>query len=474
MDAALTRVIRRFFSKCVQLIVQARVPPPPPSGWTGKTDKWFSLENEELLAVKEQLASWRDCDYPAPLILEIFVSGSHLGRKHRVVLVDGAERWATEKPEIVLERWVIEFRQSQGTPADIAVVYKRALVAVRCLFALVRNLPSWGLRQKIIKKTNPLRISYRIIDGTKTISSRGRVGLSRKIGQEQDMQQYAFNPVESPAGTLHLSVSYRPNANFDVDDSENVLSRQLQEPEEELTGSGSSLRPVLSFTRPFKETTARRTSSTTSLKSVRSEAGSLGTPAVPIPTTGGVQTTVSGSAQAASSSSSRFSSSFARKRVGSASSQSSLEPGSLYTGGQTEVNDFLKFVDDTQRRARGAFKDSSSASLDNLSRFQKLVASHAQLSDSINSSRLSPHTSPPPRPLSLTPSPRASLSPHHSPAASPPRGRYQHIPATPSRLSEEFRPSHRTRLGFYDNDDQSLSNSQEKEVDDDLVFAFRV
>lgn len=374
-----------------------------------------------------------------PLVVEVYLDVSELKPKQSLVFTDAqGSTWPGERKEIVLERWIVELRPDQkGPPTEVPILYKRFITAIRALYTLSRLLPSWTLNQRLARQklaASPLRIGCRAFDGSHPISSKGRVGLSGRIGNSSStppspqsargpaaphLSSYSFAPLQTPAGTLYTTISYRNEVNFGVDDADTVFAQQFLELDRptELSIPRSRTRPVVSFTQPFRtpdasvpNTSRTRTPSTGSI----ARAGSVGagfaggnsvvSSPVPVPRAGTSGTAAGSFNSSTSSSIHRFMSSFARQsnpgRVGSlesrhsveyrsnpvstASTPSSLEPGSGIFVPNSGVSDFMRFVNDTQKRA-GSFKGQASASsVDNsLSRYQNMRQPFTELTESL-------------------------------------------------------------------------------------------
>ncbi|KAG5363773.1 Autophagy-related protein 13 [Yarrowia sp. B02] len=251
----LNQVVQNFFSKATQVVVQARLNPRArEKSDKHKLNKWFNLETDELEAYRDDLKLWRSIDIYTvdkmpPVVVETYLDMRHLSPNQTLVLEDASgKRWNASfggrKTEVVLERWVIEIQRpehSQSSPAsstELPMAYKKCILLFRALYTYCRLLPAWTLQKRLSKSklsTSPLRIGCRVLNGSQPISSRGRVGLSKLIAgsSEQHLQTFSFDPVEIPSGVFKISVSYRVNTNFAVDDSEAMLSSQFLRIDEE-------------------------------------------------------------------------------------------------------------------------------------------------------------------------------------------------------------------------------------------------
>lgn len=475
MEGKQAQIVQNFFTKCVQIIADARLntdehsnkPPIPKFGGTDSDDsgnsteganrgetpinRWFNLELREIEGLNQQLDSWKHIkpgDSVPPLVVECFLDPSQLRPGQTVALHN---QRCTSTQEIVLERFVVECQPlSDAALRSVAdepthAIYKQAVISMRALYTTLRLLPCYSLYQRLQRQkliSVPLKLGIRVQNGANPISSKGRIGLSKSVasgGAPPQLHQFGFQPVLTKLGALVCGVTYRQEVGFTVEDIEKLMALKFMELDTNDLGSsvggaslggagsaslgGSSLggmsftqssigpKPILNFTRPFKSNVSG------------SAAGSANSNNIVIPT-----------ASSVSSSSSKFSSSFAPKP----SSMRSLSHGShgqLYpqSYGQTsthshgttlgqihgqssgqsyaqshghsygqsygqsfnslaqspgseiaEVNDFLKFVDDT-RKANG-FEHSTQSTTDvdaQLEKFQSMRQQNTQLSDSI-------------------------------------------------------------------------------------------
>lgn len=436
-----SQIVQSFFSKTAQVIAEARLSPDDLradelSSSQTSINKWFNLELKELAFLHENLRPWRHIsldDPPPPLVIECYLNPSKLLPGQTVVL--GDSRCSTNQ-EIVLERWIIEFKPTSSSTSrasheelmaeDLPAVYKRAIVSIRSLYTAARLLPSWQLHQKLCRQkliSVPLKLGIRVQDGSLPINSRGRIGLSKTIADKRStLQQFRIQSITMPVGTLHCSVTYRTDVRFGVEDIEKVMAQKFMELDapgaanasnssEAGTSNPSSFglhlgsqlalgpRPMLNFTRPFKSP----------------ESGNAGPRSIPssVNSQGAVMPqSVAGSASSVVSTNSRFSSSFASQRaqalpnrsvsheshprasvansLGShetnqsgSHNSSDLDPGSGLYMAQSDVGDFVKFVDETRKRGSGRIRQQSADTDSTLARYQTLRSSFVQLSDSI-------------------------------------------------------------------------------------------
>lgn len=241
-----SKVIQNFFFKAAQIIILSRTcqtsDPPKPN-------RWFNLELDG--SPRDDLKPWKSHDIIGlpPLVIETFLDLRGLSEDQQLVAETSGHRAVIEKAgkksEIVLERWLFEFDLTTIDPQNsgLPVIYKHLIVMFRSLYTLSNLLPAFALREKLMTpslEASCLKVSCRVLDGTRPISSRGRIGLSRPIEKgskaskapsESDrselpphLKQKKFEPVVTNIGSLRASVSYRRNCHFVIDDKEALLS----------------------------------------------------------------------------------------------------------------------------------------------------------------------------------------------------------------------------------------------------------
>lgn len=190
------------------------------------------------------------------LFIEIYLDVKALGHKQSLVVHDDeGKRWDAAlalndaevtsrssnrngKPtQLVLERWKIHVGDKGLVhPSELndplPNVYKKAVVTFRSLFAHLRLMPAFKYYKLIAKQpTNSpaLKLKYRIIGGNEP--ERGGIDtldLALYPSREPVTETIDFKPTNTPVGPLCISVEYRANCDFTVDDSESLLSSQFQ------------------------------------------------------------------------------------------------------------------------------------------------------------------------------------------------------------------------------------------------------
>ena len=261
----LAQIIQNFFIKAAQTIVEARdcsftagrsaeesppTPPTPPDASDGSmpsaANRWFNIDlagskkkqyPESLMA---ELSLWRTRDVLLlpPLVVETVLDLRGLEANQTLVFEKENMLKTAKKSEIVLERWLVEFDMSvfDNQSVEVPGIYKRLVVLFRALYTVLRLLPAYQLRNSLLESgQSALSVCVRakILDGSKKIGSKGRIGLSRDLGRgspgagRSHLSTYLMQPVLTPIGALKVSASYRTSCDFAVRDNEELISGQL-------------------------------------------------------------------------------------------------------------------------------------------------------------------------------------------------------------------------------------------------------
>ena len=236
------QVIQNFFVKAAQIILQSRtLPENSPTSSAEKLNKWFNLYmyNNNVADLK----IWKNhhnLQTIPPMIIETYLDLRQLTPNQVVILQDEHQNiWQVlrhKKQEIVLERWLIEFDANdvgEVVNDELPSIYKQSIILFRSLYGLSRILPTFKLKKILSMENSGLIISNKIIEGTQQISSKGRIGLSKSIIPHQMMTtenhitHKQFQPIRTTSGTLKVSIAYRNQYRFSVQDSEQLLSNQF-------------------------------------------------------------------------------------------------------------------------------------------------------------------------------------------------------------------------------------------------------
>lgn len=187
------------------------------------------------------------------MIIEIYIDTEELTNNQSLVVIDEhGRRWDVEDAlnsspsssmggqnqpalsEVVLERWQIRLEEpSEELPDDLAQIlprtYKNSIVLYRSLFTTAKLLPAWKLSKKLSKPRSahsPPRLKYRIRAEPYPVTTRKGDTLTLPLYETSDRvtEDFAFNPIDSPVGSLFIQVSYRSSCDFRIADSEALLS----------------------------------------------------------------------------------------------------------------------------------------------------------------------------------------------------------------------------------------------------------
>ncbi|KAF8946244.1 autophagy protein 13 [Haplosporangium gracile] len=259
-----------FYVKVIQIVVLARVTHPDVhAGITSrkgslrgvplvkKTSKWFNLELEDLDIYKEDAKFWRAMaitESPPTMLVELFLDTSELSSNQVLVLLDETNRknrvdlsgmglhsvastplgQGRIRRNIILESWSLNLSNTPPDPVpEPPVVYKKSIIFFRSLYAYMRHLPAYQLYRQLKKQNHPLKIGFRVSRGQSPEESMFReseIGIEVPLieGETRPMlSEDRFGQVETPLGAFSLKVTYRSNCEFQVDESEAMLSSKF-------------------------------------------------------------------------------------------------------------------------------------------------------------------------------------------------------------------------------------------------------
>ncbi|KAF2733418.1 hypothetical protein EJ04DRAFT_271638 [Polyplosphaeria fusca] len=252
------QVVQNFFTKAALTIVSSRMILPHSFNKNGelKQNKWFNVVLDDSDVIVEDTQEWRTMDavqgqHPS-LCIEIYLDIKGLGHKQSLVIHDEqGKRWdvsealnvpveSTSRPpsrtskatQIVLERWHVHVGDRNAVhPSDLRDplpnVYKKAVVLFRSLYAFLRFIPAYKYYKTLAKQpaNHPsLKLNYRILNGDFRSPRPDTLGVPLYPSPENVTEVQEFTPTNSPVGPLSISVEYRTNCEFSVDDSESLLS----------------------------------------------------------------------------------------------------------------------------------------------------------------------------------------------------------------------------------------------------------
>ncbi|KAF2276698.1 uncharacterized protein EI97DRAFT_318796 [Westerdykella ornata] len=248
------QIIQNFFTKAALLIISSRASLPQCFNQNGdlRQNKWFNVVIDEADILTPDLREWKTLDavhgQPPPLCIEIYLDIAGLDSKQSLVIHDGdGKRWdvgealnrLVEPPsrlggstQIVLERWKVYIGDKTSVhPSELRDplpnVYKKAVVLFRSLYAYLRFLPAWKYHKNIAKQPAnfpSLKLNYRIYNGNFRTPRQDTLGIPLYPSPDDVLEYQDFTPSNSPIGPLCISVQYRTNCDFTVEDSESLLS----------------------------------------------------------------------------------------------------------------------------------------------------------------------------------------------------------------------------------------------------------
>lgn len=264
-DKEIIELIDNFFAKSTLLICSTKSSRlQTPSDQVPQFDEeWFSSQINEDLDPSDIIKQWSSFDGEKelpPLVIETFLDLRQLGPSHWITLKDDeGNLWnvckGTKKTEIVLERWLIEldrnsasFKSHKPSDEDASNLPRQLILLFRYLYTLIQLLPANDLylslsKGSVLHNSSPIvGVATRILDGSKPILSKGRIGLSKPIistysnvvnesNMPSHLEQRKITPVWTRFGLLRVSVSYRHDCHFEVHDGEEEYHNNQYLPE---------------------------------------------------------------------------------------------------------------------------------------------------------------------------------------------------------------------------------------------------
>ncbi|SCV05115.1 LANO_0H00364g1_1 [Lachancea nothofagi CBS 11611] len=282
MDRQLWELVNNFFLKAALLVCQSKnYKGHSSSGDVTSTNKWFNIETLGNRNLEQEMGPWTSFDGERsipPLVIETYLDLTHLSPSQSIVLKDqDGNPWnvckGTKKSEIMLERWLIQLESgddpslphrgdidaaldykdpnsdsglglSSESFTDIQEIYRQLVLLFRYLYTLVGLLPASDLHVRLSKPvttsgmSSPVYVGCRVLDGSKPIVSKGRIGLSKPLiatysnvinetNLPAHLEQRKITPIRTKYGSLRISVSYRRDADFHVNDNEEYYANQF-------------------------------------------------------------------------------------------------------------------------------------------------------------------------------------------------------------------------------------------------------
>ncbi|CAK9786582.1 hypothetical protein CC85DRAFT_283201 [Cutaneotrichosporon oleaginosum] len=283
------QIIYRFYLKTVAILVDGRVTHLSAQRGERKKDRWFNLTIADTEVHKADLRIYRAVssytplpDPPAgtsrstvpPLLIAFILDTNDIPAGQTLLWNRDGARIAldpslvkqgggpgTRRPGIVLERWTL--RVSDQEVADPAAsemapptAYRLGIIHFRALYAFIRLLPAYRLFRRLRRLNSGLRLGIKLwgpegypngLEGLNeawNVMERDLVGIDVPLeymipGHEPEAtatsmcERYDFPALDLFGSTYELGVEYRPNADFDVEDMESVLSERFVDMEED-------------------------------------------------------------------------------------------------------------------------------------------------------------------------------------------------------------------------------------------------
>ena len=135
--------------------------------------------------------------------------------------------------EIVLERWRVELKPTSSIPTDdfgptLPTIYKKAIIFFRSFFATTRLLPAWKFASQGVTRNPHPALVPRCRIRTSEPRRHGPDLLRHPVdGKSDPVTDYLFGDLDVPIGRLSVSVTYRNDCSFRIDDSEALLSSRF-------------------------------------------------------------------------------------------------------------------------------------------------------------------------------------------------------------------------------------------------------
>ncbi|BGP16692.1 hypothetical protein JCM10213_009107 [Rhodosporidiobolus nylandii] len=149
---------------------------------------------------------------------------------------------SSSAPSVVLERWVLRLlpsppssssSSSSSSLTELPTVYKHSIQTFRSLFTLMRALPAYQLHRSLARRRAGvggagLKLGVRLA-AVEEERREGEVGVEVPIGEEdgRTTESITFPGVVTPLGTLSLTLTYRLNTSFAVEEIETLLSSRF-------------------------------------------------------------------------------------------------------------------------------------------------------------------------------------------------------------------------------------------------------
>lgn len=294
-DKEILKLIDNFFLKSCLLICSKELSSSDTlREYLNLSESWFEIMNNyQIYDLPTDINQWLHFDGHStlpPLVIETYLDLRNLPETFLVRLMDkDANLWnvckGTKRNEIVLERWLLELDNSNNVDSNDTATHaqenytalnNQISLLLRYLHTLIQLLPINTLIKTLNKKY--LSIGTRILDGSKPILSKGRIGLSKPIISSYSnvinesnipahLEQKKITPVWTKFGLLRVSVSYRRECKFEL--------QNINQPESDDTNVAQKFKSVNNMS-PTSHTLGPRKSTSIS-PSARASFGFSGT-----------------------------------------------------------------------------------------------------------------------------------------------------------------------------------------------------
>ncbi|KAI2772754.1 autophagy-related protein 13-domain-containing protein [Daldinia loculata] len=258
----LDQIIQNIYSKAGTVILQARIQVTPilvGRSHEKRTSRWFQLDTDDIDDFREEFRIWKQCggfeNRPPPLVIEAYLDASWLKGGQSLIIVDeNGKRWDVVEAlnssdqssdsssgrqgepitQLVLERWRVDLKGPNPDKPDdfgllLPTVYKKAIVLMRSIYTTTGILPAWKLaRNSKTKGSHPaLSIRCRVFSGEAPAYGSDTLRMPLYNGRGDVSTDCVFGDLEIPVGRFYVSVSYRNNCNFQVVETESLLSSRI-------------------------------------------------------------------------------------------------------------------------------------------------------------------------------------------------------------------------------------------------------
>ncbi|ETW04724.1 hypothetical protein, variant [Aphanomyces invadans] len=178
------QVVLEFLYKTVEVVLLSRAYFQPTTPRRAR----FNLDIQELPHVRDLMRPCRD-NVNEPVVL--------------VIAMDG----------VLLERWQISYTTGVQTHSPLDVinqlreVCRRIGILLRSVYCLARILPAFPVGDRL--KTQQEDLGHPVVGLQYALASSTDAPLPWDFEPDQPKQRYSFVPIDTPFGTLQLSVLYR-------------------------------------------------------------------------------------------------------------------------------------------------------------------------------------------------------------------------------------------------------------------------